>query len=78
MGIKVTVIEVVEGRILPIGGVASDLFFNHQSLDLTLSDLIKSEPTVSPDQPMGQLCAASSLVFEANSLTNSGKSLGIV
>ena len=54
------------------------LFFNHRSLDLTLSDLSKSEPTVSPDKPMGQIWATSSSVFEAQSLTNSGKSLGIV
>ena len=54
------------------------LFFNHQSLDLTLSDLCKSEPSASPDKPMGQLWSASSSVFEAQSLTNSGKSLGIV
>ena len=54
------------------------LFFNHRSLDLTLSDLSKSEPTVSPDKPMGQLWAASSSVFEAQSLTNSEKSSGIV
>ena len=54
------------------------LFFNHRSLDLRLSDLSKSEPTVSPDKPMGQLWAASSSVFEAQSLTNSEKSSGIV
>ena len=53
------------------------LFFNHQSLDLTLSDLSKSEHTVSLDKPMGQLLAASSSVFEAQSLTNSEKSSGI-
>ena len=29
--------------------------FNHQSLDFTLADFLKSEPTVSPDKPMGQL-----------------------
>ena len=40
------------------------LFFNHQSLDLTLADLCKSEPIVSPDMPMGQLWAASSLVLK--------------
>ena len=50
------------------------LFFNHRSLDLTLSDWSKSQPTVSPDKPMGQLWAASSSVFEAQSLTNSAKS----
>ena len=33
---------------------------------------------VSPDKPMGQLLAISSLVFEAQSLTNSSRSLGIV
>ena len=54
------------------------LFFNHQSLDLTLSDLCKSERTVSPDKPMGQLRAPSYSVVEAQSLTNRGKSLGIV
>ena len=54
------------------------LFFNQQSLDLILSDLSKSEPTVSPDKPMGQLWAASSSVFEAQSLTNSEKSSGFV
>jgi hypothetical protein len=48
------------GRIL-----GQTLFFNHQSLDLTLSDLSKSEPTVSLDKPMGQLWAASFLIFEA-------------
>ena len=31
------------------------LFFNHRSLDLTLPDLGKSKPTLSPDKPMGQL-----------------------
>ena len=53
------------------------LFFNHQSLDLTLLDLSKSEPTVFSRQAHG---AASSLVFEAHSLTNSkgGKSSGIL
>ena len=40
------------------------LFFNHRSLDLTLSDLSKSEPTVSPDKPVEQLLAASSSVFK--------------
>jgi hypothetical protein len=49
-------------------------------MDLKLSDLRKSEHTVSPDKPMPmeQLCAASSSVFEAQSLTNSQKSSGIV
>ena len=54
------------------------LFFNHRKLDLTLSDLSKSKSTVSPDKLMGQLGAASSSVFEAQSLTYSKKSLGIV
>ena len=31
------------------------MFFNHRSLHLTLSDLCKSEPTVSPDKPMGPM-----------------------
>ena len=46
--------------------------------NLTLSDLSNSEPTVSLDKPMGQLWATSSSVFEAQSLTNSEKSSGIV
>ena len=54
------------------------LFFNHPSLDWTLSDLSKSNPTVSLDKPMGQLWATYSLFFEAQSMTNSVKSLGIV
>ena len=54
--------------------VLSDFVLHHQSLDLTLSDLDKSKPTVSPDKPIGQLWAASSSVIEAQSLTNSGKS----
>ena len=33
---------------------------------------------VSPDKPMGQLLTVSFLVFEAQSLTNSSRSLGIV
>ena len=49
------------------------LFFNHRKLDLTLS-----KSTVSPDKLMGQLGAASSSVFEAQSLTYSKKSLGIL
>ena len=53
------------------------LFFNHRSLDLTLSDLSKFEPAVSPDKPMGQLWHASSSVFEAQSRTNNEKSSGI-
>ena len=65
-------------KVLWKGEFVQTLFFNHQSLDLTLSDLSKSEPTVSPDKPMGQLWAASSSVFEAQSLTNSEKSSGIV
>ena len=31
------------------------LFFNHPSLNLTLSDLSKSKPTVSPYKHIGQL-----------------------
>ena len=58
--------------------VEQTLFFNHQSLDLALSDLSKSKPTVSPDKPIGQLWVAFSSVFEAQSLTNSEKSSGIV
>ena len=54
------------------------LFFKHRSQNLTLSGLCKSQPTVSPDKPMEQLWAAMSLVFEALSLTNSGKFSGIV
>ena len=70
---------------MTLGNISQTLFFNHQSLDLTPSDLSKSEPTVSPDKPMEQLWDASSSVFDAQSLTNSeklsekfahGKSLG--
>ena len=51
------------------------LFLNHRSLDLTLLDLNKSQPTVSPDKPMAQLSVA---VFEAQSVTNNERSLGVV
>ena len=37
--------------VLPYEG-GQTLFFNHQSLDLTLLDLSKFEPTVSPDKLM--------------------------
>ena len=58
--------------------VNQTLFFHHQSLELTLSDLCKSAPTVSLKKDIWQLWAASSSVFEAQSLTNNIKSLGII
>ena len=40
--------------------VEQTLFFNHRSLEVTLSDLSQSEPTASPGKPIEQLWAASS------------------
>ena len=54
------------------------LFFIHRSQDLTMSDLSKPKPPVSTNKPMGQLWAASSSVFEVQSLTNSGNFIGFV